>query len=575
MDVRTVILFYNGTWVDRTTYIDYEVEGILIPTDCSHYELSHIVYEALNLDRNKYTIDLQFQVTEGIPPIRIKDDSGCKFYEQIRRKNEDETKYPIFVNISTSTTDNEHNDRVNYTDNGETSLQTRQLLPTRTEYATKMADYVIEQTQKSMEESSEANQIISNPQVKRSSKLDCKLGCIDDNCNWTFLASKHGKTDMFIIRKIEHTHTCSLDITSGDHPQATSNLVGKVIKNKFVNSKRDYTPTEIVDDMVDDYSVSISYQKAWRAREKTIVDACRCPQESYSEIPSILYMMQISNPGTITDLVTDEDNKFKYLYFAVCASIKGWQHCTPIIVTDRTFLTNQHGGTLLIASAQNANRHIFPLAFAVVDSENDSSWEWFLHKIKETYGEREGQCIVSDRHESILKAVKETFPDIMHGVCCYHLMKNIKMKFKKGGDELKIAFNSASKAYNIEDFEKSMQDLDNINVRIRDYLVSEIGVEKWTRLYGMNRRYKTMTSNIAELVNAALKAVRDLAIATLLECLHSLVQRWYWENKNRAQKTTTTLAKIPEKTLKKQRDMSLKYKQIFWYTKYTTTTDLT
>lgn len=102
---------------------------------------------------------------------------------------------------------------------------------------------------------------------------------------------------MFIIRKIEHTHTCSLDITSGDHPQATSNLVGKVIKNKFVNPKRDYTPTEIVDDMADDYSVSISYQKAWRAREKAIVDARRCPQESYSEIPSILYMMQISNPG--------------------------------------------------------------------------------------------------------------------------------------------------------------------------------------------------------------------------------------------------------------------------------------
>ncbi|XP_060961996.1 uncharacterized protein LOC133032154 [Cannabis sativa] len=592
MDVRTVILFYNGTWVDRTTYVDYEVEGILIPTDCSHYELSHIVYEALNLDRNKYTIDLQFQVTEGIPPIRIKDDSGCKFYEQIRRENDDKTKYSICVNISTSTTDNEHNDRVNYTYNGETSLQTRQLIPIRTEYATKMADYVIKQTQKSMEESSEANQIISNPKVaeihigqvfanketlqqavslhsirynqpfkvKRSSKLDYKLVCIDDNCNWTFLASKHGKTDMFIIRKIEHTHTCSLDITSGDHPQATSNLVGKVIKNKFVNPKRDYTPTEIVDDMADDYSVSISYQKAWRAREKAIVDARRCPQESYSEIPLILYMMQISNPGTITDLVTDEDNKFKYLYFAVGASIKGWQHCTPIIVTDGTFLTNQHGGTLLIASAQNANRHIFPLAFAVVDSENDSSWEWFLHKIKETYGEREGQCIVSDRHESILKAVKETFPDIMHGVCCYHLMKNIKMKFKKGGDELKIAFNSASKAYNIEDFEKKMQDLENIDVRIRDYLVNEIGVEKWTRLYGMNRRYKTMTSNIAESVNAALKAARGLPIATLLECLHSLVQRWYWKNKNRAQKTTTTLAKIPEKTLKKQRDMSLKYK---------------
>ncbi|XP_062073084.1 uncharacterized protein LOC133777474 [Humulus lupulus] len=217
--------------------------------------------------------------------------------------------------------------------------------------------------------------------------------------------------------------------------------------------------------MVDDYSFSISYQKALRAREKAIENVRCCPQDSYSEISAILYMMQKRNPRTVVDIVTDEDRRFKYLFFAVGASIKGWQHCTPLLVTDGTFLKNPHGGTLLIASAQNANRHIFPLAFAVVDSKNDESWDWFFHKLKESYGERQGQCIISDRHEN----------------------------------------------------------LDNIDEKIRPCLFNEVGVEKWTRLYNNNKRYSTMTSNIAEFVNVAIKEIRELLIATLLKCLHSLV----------------------------------------------------
>ena len=104
------------------------------------------------------------------------------------------------------------------------------------------------------------------------------------------------------------------------------------------------------------------------------------------------------NTGTKTDLIVDECNRFKYLFFAIGASIKGWMYCTPVIVVDGTFLKSTYGGTLLTASAQNANRKIHPIAFAIVDSENDASWEWFMIKLKETCGEREGQCIISDKH---------------------------------------------------------------------------------------------------------------------------------------------------------------------------------
>ncbi|XP_060966965.1 uncharacterized protein LOC115720511 [Cannabis sativa] len=394
--------------------------------------------------------------------------------------------------------------------------------------------------------------------VKRSSSKDYSLICVDSNCKWYFPASKHGKTDMFKVRKLNDTHTCSLEIIYEDHPQATSDIIADCIKRRIINPKRNYKPNDIVEDIAEDYSISISYHKAWRAKEKATFDVKGSPYDSYNEIPGFLYMIQKCNPGTITDLVQDDEGRFKYCFFALASSIKGWNHCTPIIVVDATFLKNAYGGTLIVANAQDADRHIFPLAFAIVDSENDASWQYFMDKLKQTYGEREEQCIISDRHESIAKSVKMIFPNLMHGVCCFHLFQNIKSRFRKGGDELRDAFYCAAKAYNLANFEGFMKEIDTIDNRIRPYLTNEVGLNKWTRVYSTNKRYSTMTSIISESVNSALKEVRELPIGTLLECLRCLVQRWSWTNKNRALATLTTLAKGPEMELKDKLDRSKK-----------------
>ncbi|XP_062081124.1 uncharacterized protein LOC133785925 [Humulus lupulus] len=55
-----------------------------------------------------------------------------------------------------------------------------------------------------------------------------------------------------------------------------------------------------------------------------------------------------------------------------------------------------------------------------------------------------------------------------------------------------------------------------------------------------------MTSNIAESLNAALKAARNLPIDILVECLRSLVQKWVWNNSNNANGTFTKVSTATE-----------------------------
>ncbi|KAL9687621.1 hypothetical protein QQ045_032026 [Rhodiola kirilowii] len=95
-------------------------------------------------------------------------------------------------------------------------------------------------------------------------------------------------------------------------------------------------------------------------------------------------------------------------------------------------------GKLLEAVGLDANNHLLLVCFAVVESESNSSWKWFMSSIREGVTQREGLCIISDRHKGILAAMREpqwSPPHAYHRVCVHHLqsnfMSNVKDSFLK------------------------------------------------------------------------------------------------------------------------------------------------
>ncbi|CAA7031616.1 unnamed protein product [Microthlaspi erraticum] len=107
-----------------------------------------------------------------------------------------------------------------------------------------------------------------------------------------------------------------------------------------------------------------------------------------------------------------------------------WRVLRLMLKTDGTFLKGKYKGTLLVATAQDGNSQIFPLAFGVVDSENDASWEWFFTQLKTVVPDDPRLVVISDRHAYIAKVVKKVYPSALCGICIYHLQKNIIKKFR-------------------------------------------------------------------------------------------------------------------------------------------------
>ncbi|XP_060962137.1 uncharacterized protein LOC133032273 [Cannabis sativa] len=255
-------------------------------------------------------------------------------------------------------------------------------------------------------------------------------------------------------------------------------------------------------------------------------------------------MLQKTNPGTIIDIEKQEDDSFQYAFVALNAAIKGWPNFKPImVVVDGTFLKAAYGGTLLSANTQDAESKIFPLAYCIVDFENDKAWEWFFKKIKEAFGVREDQYLISDRHESIIKATRRVFLEITHGYCIFHLLSNLKTKFKINAKHFRGPFFPTAKAYTEMEFEFHMRELDNLDKRIRPYL-EQIGHEKWSRYHSKNNRYSTMTSNIAEALNSANLAARETPVTTLMECLRAQIQEWTYNNRKEVKPTNQNLIEV-------------------------------
>ncbi|XP_060182437.1 uncharacterized protein LOC132612117 [Lycium barbarum] len=381
-----------------------------------------------------------------------------------------------------------------------------------------------------------------NYRTERSNAISYTLVCISGECDWKFRASSVGKLGMFRVREFQDKHTCPLKEKVYSQGQATSRLISEIVKPKISNHKRKYTPKDIAEDVKNDFGMDVSYMVAWRAKERTMNDLMGEPAESYKRVPGYLYIWDKTYPGSHIRMRKTCKNEFLYVFIALYAFIKGFDYCRPIVVVDGSHLKTPYNGTFVLASTLDGADNILPLAYGVIDSENDRSWTWFFERFRESYGIRENMCIVSDRHESINKAVCRIYPEVAHYACIWHLWGNVCKKYKKSHDMLSPVFYSMAKAYTQDDFDELMGKVQKVDMRVAGYLESA-GRDKWARLYASINRGWTMTSNIAECINRHLLAARELPIYDFLEEVRRMFGRWNYNNRRNGTYTFTTLGK--------------------------------
>ncbi|KAK3218655.1 hypothetical protein Dsin_012625 [Dipteronia sinensis] len=147
------------------------------------------------------------------------------------------------------------------------------------------------------------------------------------------------------------------------------------------------------------------------------------------------YVLEQSNPRTVTKIKTELKNRFKYGFMAIGVSIDGFNYVImPFICIDGTHLKARTRGVLLVAVCKDGNEMIYHLAFGFANSECTESWTCFLKKLRKLIQYLYRVMLVSDWHNGIFNAMEAIFPYAAHGVCAYHLAQNLKRFCKQMDD---------------------------------------------------------------------------------------------------------------------------------------------
>jgi hypothetical protein len=109
--------------------------------------------------------------------------------------------------------------------------------------------------------------------------------------------------------------------------------------------------------------------------------------------------------------------------------VADFAHCRPIISVDDTFLTRKYKGTLMVAIGMTVENQLLPFAFALVESENNESWSWFLGLVrKQLLGPNRQVCMILDHHRGLLNGAKEHldgYPPLIYKWCSRYFDANI------------------------------------------------------------------------------------------------------------------------------------------------------
>ena len=281
--------------------------------------------------------------------------------------------------------------------------------------------------------------------------------------------------------------------------------------------------------------------KVWEAKQKAVARIYKDFDESYAELPRILAALSDADLEIVTTLKCNPRVPgtciFNSAFWAFDLCIRGFRHCKPVISVDATHLYGKYKGKLLIAMAADGNNKIYPLAFAVVESESTESWGWFLACLLTYVTDQTNLCIISDRHRGIQSCFVDTEhrgnlqpPLVHHQYWLCHLVSNVNTNFNSVA--LKNLVWKAATANQVRKFENTMDCIKNVNPNVYDYL-KEVADQKWTLVHDHGHRYGAMTTNLSECFDGVLKGARSLPITAMVQYTFYKVNSYFDDHRNK------------------------------------------
>ncbi|KAG5534952.1 hypothetical protein RHGRI_022909 [Rhododendron griersonianum] len=362
----------------------------------------------------------------------------------------------------------------------------------------------------------------------------------DKGCMWYVHARICPGNEYFYIKGMDLVHICGVAVRTLNNPHATAKLVTNLVGDD-VRAKHQTRPVDVVKVIKKNYGLNISYHQAWWGIEKARGQVFGDYVKSFSSLKWYIGATKSVNPGSHIELESnDETKRFKRVFVAFGACLNGFNHCRPLIFLDAAHLKGRYRGTILGATGKNGNQGIYPICFAVVDSETYENWRWFLEHLRLVLAPGRNITFISDRHMGLLMARRDIFPESGHGYCLLHLKRNLRDHLKgttrAHRERMVSLFVCCAYAPTREIFHQTMSSLvSSGGYRVNEFLTN-LHYENWSNAFFRGQRYGEMTSNVAESFNSWIEEERHLPITTLVDALRLKIMNMLSERRDQSRK---------------------------------------
>ncbi|KAL4302105.1 hypothetical protein GQ457_10G017080 [Hibiscus cannabinus] len=237
----------------------------------------------------------------------------------------------------------------------------------------------------------------------------------------------------------------------------------------------------------------------------------------------------------------------------------------PIISLDGCFLKGPYIGWLLAAVGIDANDGIYPIAYAIVESDNFSAWYWFLSLLKDDLEILNSNqiCFMSDRQKGLKEALDELFPDSEQRNCVRHIYTNFKTKETNRGKTLKDVLWEATRSTYVAQFTTAMNEMKAISKDAHEWFADK-APSMWSKSHFSTRSKCDMLLNIlSECFNKVILEARDKPILTMLEIIRTKMMRRIVQMREEAEKYTEILCPRIQKKLDNQIQNSVRCRPIY------------
>ncbi|XP_016199456.1 uncharacterized protein LOC107640450 [Arachis ipaensis] len=290
-------------------------------------------------------------------------------------------------------------------------------------------------------------------------------------CNWLIKVSMISRKYCWVIRRYNGSHTCTRATIFQDHLKLDSNTIAEAIK-PLVEADPSLKVKSVIAEVQSKFNYTVSYQKAWLAKQKSVEKIFGGWEASYEALPIWFEVMCHKEPSAI-------------VHFETMPAYQGND------LVDGTHLYGKYKGCLLVAVSQDANNNIVLIAFAIVEGETSDAC-----------------CARSNGAWSP--------PRAFHMFCIRHIESNFLRKFKALYLQKLVVNIGYSRT--VCEYEVRYQRLRERSEAYTNWL-NRIPHEQYALAFDGGYRWGHMTTNLVECINSVMKGARNLSITALVKAI--------------------------------------------------------